>query len=33
LLDDAFDDVDLHIRNDLSRLPYTFAIGVARLPA
>ena len=30
LLAGTFDDVDLHIRNDLSRLPYTFAIGVAR---
>lgn len=30
LLDDAFDRVDLHVRNDYSRLPYTFAIGVAR---
>ena len=32
-LEGAFKDVDLHIRNDLSRLPYTFAIGVARKEA
>lgn len=33
LLDGTFEDVDMHVRNDLSRLPYTFAIGVARKPA
>ena len=33
LLDRAFTAVDLHIRNDMSRLPYTFAIGVARKAA
>ncbi len=33
LLGGTFGDVALHIRNDLSRLPYTFAIGVARKPA
>lgn len=30
LLEDAFPEVALHIRDDYSRLPYTFAIGVAR---
>ena len=30
LLDRAFGDVAMHVRNDYSRLPYTFAIGVAR---
>jgi SAM-dependent methyltransferase len=29
LLEGTFRRVDLHIRNDYSRLPYTFAIGVA----
>lgn len=29
LLKEVFDKVDLHIREDCSRLPYTFAIGVA----
>lgn len=30
LLEGAFGRVDMHIRADLSRAPYTFAIGVAR---
>jgi SAM-dependent methyltransferase len=30
LLERSFGEVDLHIRDDYSRLPYTFAIGVAR---
>eukprot|EP01037_Dinobryon_pediforme_P004391 gene4391-4437_t len=30
LLEAAFPDVTLHVRNRLSRLPYTFAIGVAK---
>jgi SAM-dependent methyltransferase len=30
LLQSGFDSVDMHVRDDLSRLPYTFAIGVAR---
>jgi len=30
LLDQSFGNVEMHIRDDLSRLPYTFAIGVAR---
>lgn len=30
LLDGTFGDVAMHVRNDLSRLPYTFAIGIAR---
>jgi SAM-dependent methyltransferase len=30
LLEGTFPDVALHIRDDYSRLPYTFAIGVAR---
>lgn len=33
LLKSVFDEVDIHIRSDLSRLPYTFAIGVARKAA
>ncbi|HWN71886.1 MAG TPA: class I SAM-dependent methyltransferase [Haliangium sp.] len=33
LLEDSFDQVDLHVRDDYSRLPYTFAIGVARKDA
>lgn len=32
LLERTFGPVDLHIRDDYSRLPYTFAIGVARKP-
>jgi len=30
LLEERFGRVDMHIRDDYSRLPYTFAIGVAR---
>jgi SAM-dependent methyltransferase len=30
LLDGQFGQVDMHIRDDLSRAPYTFAIGIAR---
>lgn len=30
LLAGTFGAVDMHVRDDLSRLPYTFAIGVAR---
>ena len=30
LLDECFGTVDMHIRDDLSRLPYTFAIGIAQ---
>jgi SAM-dependent methyltransferase len=30
VLEGVFDRVDLHIRDDLSRLPYTFAIGIAK---
>ncbi|WP_353227451.1 methyltransferase domain-containing protein [Novosphingobium sp.] len=30
LLEQAFPDVEMHVRNKLSRLPYTFAIGVAK---
>lgn len=30
LLAECFGDVAMHIRDDLSRLPYTFAIGVAQ---
>jgi len=30
LLQAAFPDVAMHVRNKLSRLPYTFAIGVAK---
>ena len=30
LLSGVFDDVTMHVRDDCSRLPYTFAIGVAR---
>jgi SAM-dependent methyltransferase len=33
LLDRSFGEVELHIRADYSRLPYTFAIGVARKEA
>lgn len=33
LLEAGFDRVDMHVRDDLSRLPYTFAIGVARKDA
>jgi SAM-dependent methyltransferase len=33
LLEAAFGPVEMHIRSDYSRLPYTFAIGVARVPA
>ena len=33
LLEGVFGQVDLHIRNDYARLPYTFAIGVARKEA
>lgn len=33
VLEREFGRVDLHIRNDYSRLPYTFAIGVARKAA
>lgn len=33
LLEDAFGPVEMHVRADLSRLPYTFAIGVARKAA
>lgn len=29
LLEGSFDTVELHIRDDYSRLPYTFAIGIA----
>lgn len=32
LLHSHFDDVSMHVRNRISRLPYTFAIGVARKP-
>lgn len=32
LLDAHFGDVAMHLREDLSRLPYSFAIGVARQP-
>ena len=32
-LEGAFGRVDLHIRDDYARLPYTFAIGVARKEA
>lgn len=31
LLEQVFPRVDLHIRDDLSRFPYTFAIGLGRL--
>ena len=30
LLDRTFDNVTMHVRNDLSRATYTFAIGIAR---
>jgi hypothetical protein len=30
LLREVFEQVEMHIREDCSRLPYTFAIGVAR---
>jgi len=30
LLERTFPNVDMHVRNDLSRMPYTFAIGVAK---
>lgn len=30
LLEGIFASVEMHVRDDLSRLPYTFAIGVAR---
>ena len=30
LLESCFDDVAMHVRDDYSRLPYPFAIGVAR---
>lgn len=30
LLEKTFGSVEMHVRDDLSRLPYTFAIGVAR---
>lgn len=30
LLADRFETVEMHVRDDYSRLPYTFAIGVAR---
>jgi SAM-dependent methyltransferase len=33
LLERGFGTVDMHIRNDYSRLPYTFAIGIARKDA
>jgi SAM-dependent methyltransferase len=33
LLDGSFDEVALHVRDDYARLPYTFAIGVARKSA
>ncbi|MEO6091835.1 MAG: class I SAM-dependent methyltransferase [Novosphingobium sp.] len=33
LLRRSFPQAELHIRDDYSRLPYTFAIGVARQPA
>ena len=33
LLDKGFGRVEMHIRDDYSRLPYTFAIGVARKAA
>ena len=33
LLARSFTDVAMHVRDDYSRLPYTFAIGVARWPA
>ncbi len=32
LLDARFADVAMHLREDLSRLPYSFAIGIARDP-
>lgn len=33
LLQGVFPGAEMHVRNRLSRLPYTFAIGVARKPA
>jgi SAM-dependent methyltransferase len=33
LLDAQFSDVAMHVRDDISRIPYTFAIGVARKEA
>jgi len=33
LLERTFGQVDMHIRDDYSRLPYTFAIGIARKDA
>ena len=33
LLEGAFPSVDMHVRSDYSRLPYTFALGVARKAA
>jgi SAM-dependent methyltransferase len=32
LLERAFGPVEMHVRDDYSRLPYTFAIGIARKP-
>jgi len=31
LLSSVFDDVEIHIREDLARIPYTFAIGLGRV--
>jgi SAM-dependent methyltransferase len=33
LLERAFGTAEMHVRDDLSRVPYTFAIGIARKPA
>jgi hypothetical protein len=33
LLERSFGQVELHVRDDYSRLPYTFAIGVVRKDA